>query len=179
MPGDRKEQLKLLEEDVEARVCVYSMVFLKPHVEEGAKERYFTRVVTCVNHALQPAAEKVTAKHGGVEIKLATKYDAQITLEVHHDDLQVECGWTHAEIKKIFETSLLAWAPKGSFEAQWVTMRHLRDLRKAVLIVRADTTARKELLTSSGTTVVFTRERLPKDVAPEYTVVWLQNPQKH
>ena len=55
----------------------------------------------------------------------------------------------------------------------------MREFRKAVLVVRADPIARKEMLCASGTTVVYTKEYAPKATKLEYALVWLQNPHKH
>ena len=115
----------------------------------------------------------------GLDINLTTRLDAHLTLEIHQDDVTSSFDWSHSELRKSYETTLLAWAPKGQYEVQWVTLRYLREFRKAVLIVRADATARKEFLCASGTTIVYVKESAPKGVKLEYALVWLQNPHRH
>ena len=47
VPGDKKEQAKLLGFDVDSRLSVQNLVFLNPDSQEGTPQRYFSRTVTC------------------------------------------------------------------------------------------------------------------------------------
>ena len=159
LPGDKLKQANAVLGDDGNRVVLKELVLQVPESGRQDGGRRFAKLVTMVNHTVDPSTPVYEVKHKSEEVHLTMAYESLILLDLFTDMAPASQDWSSGGVKLTFEGALAAWKTKGNYMAQWATLRHDRDGQKSTVSVRCDPEARAHLLHSSGLgAIVFDRE---------------------